>query len=151
MLRATALLCPTCSPAVLPQIQPSSCLGWVEGPSHTPNLNQPHRAPPHPSSSPGCKALYRCGLSGAIPRVTPLQPLPGLKTLLECSTSPAHIPHSPSAPLLTHPPPRVCHGLSVPAHGQWHVGSAMGKAGHISAWASCLFSQALFAGAKAIT
>lgn len=51
MLRATALLCPTCSPAVLAQIQPSSCLGWVEGPSHTP------KPQPAPQSSPTPKQL----------------------------------------------------------------------------------------------
>ena len=74
-----------------------------------------------------------------------------LETLPERSTGPAHIPHSPSAPLLAHPRPRACHGLPVPAHGQRHVGLATGKAGHISAWASCLFFQALFAGAEAVT
>lgn len=81
---------------------------------------------------------------------SPQQPA-RLETLLERCTGATHIPHSPSAPLVAHPRPRACHGLPVPAHGQWHVGSALRKAGHISAWASCLFSQALFTGAEAFT
>lgn len=74
--------------------------------------------------------------------------------------SPAWCPHPDPPPehntLLPSPPP-LCSpsapqppGSPLPAHGQKHVGPAMGKAGHISAWASRLFSQALlFVGAEA--
>lgn len=53
VLRATALPCPTYSPAVLARVQPSSCLGWVEHPSHTP------KPQPAPQSSPTPKQLPR--------------------------------------------------------------------------------------------
>lgn len=131
--------------------QPQTPASPTELPHHHPTAK--------PSSSPGCKSLYRhrCGskISGAIPRVTPLKPfprnLPGWKPSRSAAPAPltSHTAHLLLFSLT--PQPRACHGLPVPAHGQRHVGLATGKAGHISAWASCLFSRALFAGAEAVT
>lgn len=79
------------------------------------------------SSAPGCEALYRyrCGICGAIPRVTPLQPLPSILPGWKPSWSAAPVPlTSHTAHLLlfslTPGPARATVCLSLPTgSGTW--------------------------------
>lgn len=127
--RSVALSHP--QPSCAAQIQPASCLGWTDDPSHTPNPRQPPQSSPYPisksGSSPGCEGLYRyrCEISGAIPRVTPFQPLPSSLPAWEPSWSAAPVPlTSHTAHLLlfslTPGPARATVCLSLPTgSGTW--------------------------------